>query len=115
VVLINVMPSRDRAMTEKARADSATLEQALELYRLDLNVYPTTEQGLEALAAAPAGLARPESYRPGGYIRGLPQDPWGNPYQYLAPGQAGAFDLYSLGADGAPGGEGPGADISVRS
>lgn len=111
VVLINVMPSRDRAMTEKARADIGALEQALELYRLDLNTYPTTEQGLEALVAAPPGLTRPENYRSGGYIRSLPDDPWGNPYQYVAPGQTGLFDLYSLGADGAIGGEGPDADI----
>lgn len=115
VVLINVMPSRDRAMAEKARADIATLEQALELYRLDINTYPSTEQGLEALVTAPPGLTRPENYRPGGYIRGLPEDPWGAPYQYLAPGQEGPFDLYSLGADGATGGEGLDADISVRS
>lgn len=112
VVLINVMPSRDRAMTEKARADIGALEQALELYRLDINTYPATQQGLEALVEPPAGLAQPEKYRAGGYIRSLPDDPWGNPYQYVAPGAAGPFDLYSLGADGALGGEGLDADIA---
>jgi general secretion pathway protein G len=111
VVAINVMPSQDRAMVEKARADIAVLEQALETYRLDNMVYPDTAQGLDALLRAPAGLARPERYRRGGYIRRLPQDPWGNPYQYRQPGRQGAFDVFSFGADGAEGGEGDAADI----
>jgi general secretion pathway protein G len=111
VVAINVMPSQDRAMVEKARADIAVLEQALETYRLDNMVYPDTAQGLDALLRAPAGLARPERYRRGGYIRRLPQDPWGNPYQYRQPGRQGAFDVFSFGADGVEGGEGDAADI----
>ncbi|ADV26796.1 general secretion pathway protein G [Pseudoxanthomonas suwonensis 11-1] len=111
VVVINVMPSQDRAMAEKARADVALLEQALEAYRLDNLVYPRNEQGLQALLQAPAGLQRPERYRKGGYIRRLPADPWGNPYQYRIPGRRGAFDVYSLGADGVEGGEAEGADI----
>jgi len=111
VVAINVLPSQDQAMTEKARADIATLEQAVEMYRLDLLSYPTTEQGLEALTETPDGLGRPERYRPGGYIKRLPEDPWGNPYQYLQPGERGPFDIYSLGADGRIGGEGRNADI----
>src|SRR3546814_21056899 len=78
----------------------------------DLNlVYPRTDQGLDALLRAPAGLARPERYRSGGYVRRLPADPWGNPYQYRQPGERGAFDIFSFGADGAAGGEGDGADI----
>lgn len=111
VVVINVMPSQDRAMAEKARADVALLEQALEAYRLDNLVYPRTDQGLQALLQAPAGLARPERYRKGGYIRRLPADPWGTPYQYRLPGRRGAFDVYSFAADGAEGGEGENADI----
>lgn len=111
VVMINVMPSQDRAMAEKTRADISVLEQALETYRLDNLAYPSTGQGLEALLQAPAGLARPERYRRGGYIRRLPDDPWGNPYQYRAPGRQGAFEVYSFGADGAEGGEGDNADI----
>lgn len=99
-------------MAEKARADIATLESALEMYRLDLMTFPTVDQGLEALAAAPGDLTRPERYRPGGYVKRLPTDPWGNPYQYVRPGdRGGAFDLYSLGADGRLGGEGLDADI----
>ncbi len=112
VVMINVMPSQDRAMAEKARADISVLEQALDTYRLDQLTYPATGQGLQALVQAPAGLARPERYRSGGYIRRLPDDPWGNPYQYRQPGRDGrAFDVFSFGADGTEGGEGDSADI----
>ncbi len=111
MVMINVMPSQDRAMVEKARADVSVLEQAMETYRLDNLVYPTTEQGLAALVQAPAGLARPERYRQGGYVRRLPEDPWGNAYQYRRPGRQAAFDVYSFGADGAEGGEGENSDI----
>lgn len=111
VVAINVLPAQDRAQVEKARADIAVLEQALESYRLDLFSYPTTEQGLEALLAAPTGLRQPERYREGGYIRRLPQDPWGNPYQYVQPGARGPFDVFSFGSDGQPGGEKTAADI----
>lgn len=112
VVTINVMPSQDRAMAEKARADISVLEQALETYRLDNLAYPDTTQGLQALLSAPAGLSRPERYRRGGYVRRLPQDPWGNAYQYRRPGRdGGPFDVYSFGADGTAGGEGDGADI----
>ncbi|MGB3392154.1 MAG: type II secretion system major pseudopilin GspG [Stenotrophomonas sp.] len=111
VVMLNVMPSQDRAMAEKARADVALLEQALEAYRLDNLVYPKTEQGLQALLQAPSGLARPERYRKGGYIRRLPADPWGNPYQYRIPGRHGAFDVFSFAADGAEGGDADNTDI----
>jgi len=111
VVMINVMPSQDRAMVEKARADVSVLEQAVETYRLENLVYPRTEHGLDALLRAPAGLARPERYRKGGYIRRLPTDPWGNPYQYRQPGEHGAFDIYSFGADGVTGGEEDNTDI----
>ncbi|MBA4794230.1 type II secretion system major pseudopilin GspG [Phenylobacterium sp.] len=111
VVMINVLPSQDRAMREKAKADISTLEQAVETYRLEMLTYPTTAQGLQALVQAPAGLSRPERYRDGGYIRRLPDDPWGNPYQYAYPGERGRFDVYSFGADGAKGGEGEDADI----
>lgn len=111
VVMINVLPSRDKAMREKAKADVAVLEQALESYRLDNYAYPTTEQGLNALVSPPAGLARADRYREGGYIRRLPEDPWGAPYAYAYPGEHGRVDVYSLGADGQKGGEGDGADI----
>lgn len=111
VVMINVMPSQDRAMAEKARADISVLEQALETYRLENLTYPRTEDGLQALLTPPAGLARPDRYRAGGYVRRLPDDPWGNPYQYARPGREGAFDVYSFGADGREGGVDEDADI----
>jgi general secretion pathway protein G len=109
VVAINVLPSQDRAMTTKARADIATLEQAIETYRLDNLDFPAD---LQALVAAPAGLANPERYRPGGYVRRLPEDPWGHPYQYRRQSaHNGQFDVYSLGADRKEGGEGNDADL----
>lgn len=112
VVAINVLPSQDRAMIGKARADIAVLEQAVETYRLDNLTFPSATAGLQALVAAPADLARPERYRQGGYVRRLPEDPWGNPYQYRQPGRDGrAFDIWSFGADGREGGEGNDADI----
>ena len=111
VVMINVLPSQDRAMVEKARADVATLEQAVDTYRLEMLSFPRMTDGLEALVSQPARLDRPERYRTGGYIRRLPLDPWGNPYRYVVPGRRGAYDVYSLGADGREGGEGNDADI----
>jgi general secretion pathway protein G len=111
VVMINVLPSQDRAMKEKARADVAVLEQAVESYRLDNFDFPSTAQGLKALTAPPAGLDRADRYREGGYVRRLPDDPWGAPYQYAYPGERGRFDVFSFGADGRKGGEGDDADI----
>ncbi len=112
IVLINVLPSQDRAMMTKARADIATMESAMEQYRLDNLAYPSGGDGLEALRTPPAGLTDPSRYRRGGYIRRLPEDPWGRPYQLAAPAPDGApFAIYSLGADGAPGGNDENADI----
>lgn len=111
VVMLNVLPSQDRAMVGKARADISVLEQAVESYRLDNLAYPPNEAGLQALLTAPANLPRADRYREGGYIRRLPDDPWGAAYQYRAPGEHGAFDVFSLGADGKPGGEKNDADI----
>ena len=109
VVAINVLPSQDRAMVGKAKADISVLEQAIETYRLDNLTFP---DDLQALVAAPAGLAQPERYRQGGYVRRLPEDPWGNPYQYRRPStHGGQFDVFSLGADGREGGEGNDADL----
>lgn len=116
VVMINVLPSQDKAMVTKAKADIATLETALEQYRLDNLVYPASGDGLNALVTAPPALAQPERYRRGGYIKTLPQDPWGRAYHYQAPGANGkAFDVWSMGADGAPGGTDENADIRVDS
>ena len=112
VVLINVLPSQDKAMVTKAKADIATLENALEQYRLDNLTYPATTDGLNALSTPPPSLAQPERYRRGGYIKKLPSDPWGRPSNYQAPAANGKpFDVWSLGADGAPGGTDENADI----
>ncbi len=99
IVVINVMPAADRAAVTKARADIATLEQGVEMYRLDNMRYPTSEEGLQALVN-------------GNYVRRLPDDPWNNPYRYAAPGPEGRpFQISSLGADGREGGDGDNADI----
>ncbi|TNE66183.1 MAG: type II secretion system protein GspG [Alphaproteobacteria bacterium] len=107
IVVINVLPSQDRAMVEKARADVHLIEQAVEMYRMDTLKYPSLEDGLEALVNPPKGA----SFRTEGYIKALPTDPWGQPYQYLFPGEHGKVDIFSYGADGKPGGDGMNADI----
>lgn len=108
IVVINVLPNQDKAMVAKAKADIATLAQAMEAYRLDNMTYPSAGDGLQALVTPPAPIGG--SPRPG-YIKKLPNDPWGRPYQFANPGRNGGFDVYSLGADGAPGGENENADI----
>lgn len=111
IVIINVLPSQDRAMTQKAKADIALIEQGLEMYRLNAMSYPSSGDGLQALVRPPASLTDTTRYQAGGYIKKLPNDPWGRAYVYANPGQHGAFDIYTLGADGAPGGTGENADI----
>lgn len=111
IVAINVLPATGKANTEKAKADIATIEQALEMYRLDNFTYPSSTDGLQALVGPPPGMAQPQRYRQGGYIKRLPNDPWGNPYRYTFPGQHGAFDVFSYGADNKEGGEGENADL----
>jgi general secretion pathway protein G len=111
VVVPRVMSRPDEARVVKARQDVRAIGAALDLYKLDNFQYPTTEQGLEALVRRPAGLPSGAKWRDEGYIPGLPKDPWGREYHYLRPGQHGLYDLYSLGADGATGGEKFDADI----
>lgn len=101
----------DEARIVKAKADIKTLEGALEMYRLDNGSYPSTDQGLQALVKKPESEPLPRAWRAGGYLQRLIKDPWGNPYQYLIPGDHGAYDVYSYGADGQPGGEGKNAVI----
>lgn len=96
----------------KARSDIQSLATALNMYRLDNFAYPSTNQGLEALVTKPGGLPEARNWKAGGYVDRLPTDPWGRAYVYLCPGQRGDFDLYSLGADGQPGGEGENADVA---
>ena len=111
IVAINVLPSGDRARTEKAKADIAQIEGGLELYKLQNMTFPNTSQGLPALVSAPAGLTDPSRYQTGGYLKKLPNDPWGRPYLYASPGQHGEADVWTFGADGKEGGEGIDADI----
>lgn len=111
LVVPRLMGRTDDARILAAKQDIATLMQALKLYRLDNNRYPTTEQGLQALIARPANGPVPANWKTGGYVDRLNKDPWGNPYQYLSPGVHGEVDLFSLGADGKPGGTGIDADI----
>jgi len=103
VVVINVLPMQGRAQVQKARADIAIVEQGLELFRLEVGRYPTTEEGLAALTMPSATGAK---------LKKLPNDPWGRPYIYESPGPDGApFLIQSLGADGQPEGEGDNADL----
>lgn len=115
VVAYNVIPVGDKAKVVAARADISTLDQSLEMYRLDIGAYPSQAEGLAALRTAPAGLANAQDYRSGGYVKDLPNDPWGHPYQYKVPGEEGrAFEVTSLGADGQPGGSGLDADVTAK-
>ena len=109
VVMLNVLPAQDQASRTKAKADISQLANAMEQYRIDNFNYPAS---IEALRSPPAGLAQPDRYRPGGYVRDIPSDPWGNAYQVQAPGRDGRpFEIYSFGPDGVRGGEGENADI----
>ncbi len=109
-VVPNLLGNKEKADQQKAVTDIVALENALDMYKLDNSVYPTTDQGLDALVTKPTN-PEPRNYRDGGYIRRLPQDAWGNDYQYLSPGDNGAIDIFSLGADGQEGGDGINADI----
>lgn len=111
LVVPNLLGNKEKADQQKVVTDLVALENSLDMYKLDNSVYPSTEQGLQALVSKPAGTPEPRNYRNGGYIKRLPQDPWGNEYQYLSPGEQGEIDIYSLGADGQEGGEGTSADI----
>ena len=100
----------DDARISKAKSDIRVLESSLEFYKLDNFVYPSVEQGLDSLVNKPSGEGT-KNWRDGGYIKKLTKDPWGNEYLYIYPGSNGEFDVYSLGADAAVGGEGEAADI----
>jgi general secretion pathway protein G len=111
LVVPKIMDNPDKARILKVEQDIRAIETALKLYKLDNYMYPTTEQGLEALVKKTTLPPEPRQWKEGGYLDRLPQDPWGFPYNYLSPGVHGEFDLYSLGADGQPGGSGIYADI----
>lgn len=111
LVVPNLLGNKEKADQQKVVTDISALEQALDMYKLDNSVYPSTDQGLDALVSMPSSSPEPRNYRNGGYIKRLPQDPWGNEYQYVMPGENGPVDIFSLGADGQEGGEGVNTDI----
>jgi general secretion pathway protein G len=112
VIVPQVVNRVDEARVTRAKADIASMESALTMFRLDNSKYPTTEQGLSSLTTQPTDPSI-RNWRPGGYLqKKVGKDPWGGEYQYVYPGTHGSeYDLYSLGADGQPGGEGTAADI----
>ena len=109
LVVPRIMSKPDEARVTAATYDIGNILQALDSYRLDNQRYPTTEQGLQALAARPTAEPVPQNWK--GYLKNAPTDPWGRPYQYLNPGIRSELDVFSYGADGQPGGQGTDADI----
>ncbi|MBY4599006.1 type II secretion system major pseudopilin GspG [Ottowia caeni] len=109
LIVPNVLDRTDDARATAARTDVHNIMQALKLYKLDNQRFPTAEQGLQALIARPTASPQPGNWRP--YLEKLPNDPWGRPYQYLNPGVQGEVDVMSFGADGQSGGDGKNADI----
>lgn len=111
LVVPRIMERPDEARVVATKSDIRGITSALKLYRLDNGVYPSTEQGLLALVRKPDTGVIPRNWKEGGYLDRVPKDPWGAEYQYLNPGVHGEIDIFSLGADNAPGGEGINADI----
>ena len=108
-VVMNVGGTVADAAVARAKSDVQTLSSALQNYNMKNHAFPSTQQGLEALVTKPSG--EPDAKNWSQYVQKLPDDPWGQPYQYLSPGQHGDYDVYTLGKDGRPGGEGVNADI----
>ena len=109
LIVPNVLDRTDDARATAAKADINNLMQALKLYKLDNQRFPSAEQGLEALVNKPTAGNVPPNWRR--YLDKLPADPWSRPYQYIFPGVKGEVDIFSLGADGQAGGDGKNADI----
>src|SRR5690349_19214420 len=109
LIVPNVLDRADDARSTAAKTDVNNLMQALKLYKLDNQRFPTGEQGLQALVTKPTSGPVPTNWKP--YLDKLPEDPWHHPYQYLNPGIKGEIDVMSFGADGKPGGEGKDADV----
>lgn len=111
VVAPNIMGRSDQAKVTIAKTQMSNIANALDLYRLDNSQYPSTQQGLGALVRRPSGYPEPRNWNPDGYLKNIPEDPWGNRYQYISPGSTGPYDLYSYGADGREGGTDDAEDI----
>ena len=112
LVVPRIMGRTDDAKRTAAKVQIRNLEGALQLYKLDNGVYPSTEQGLKALVEKPSVGVVPKKWKIGAYLPKLPEDPWANPYKYLSPSPKGDYELISLGTDGEVGGEGINADIA---
>ena len=112
LVVPRIMGRTDDAKRTAAKVQIRNIEGALQLYKLDNGVYPTTEQGLRALIEKPSVGVIPKKWKIGGYLPKLPEDPWGNPFKYQSPSQRGEYEILSLGTDGEVGGEGSNADIA---
>lgn len=112
LVVPRIMGRTDDAKRTAAKVQIRNIEGALQLYKLDNGVYPSTEQGLKALIEKPSVGVIPKKWKLGGYLPKLPEDPWGNSYKYLSPSPKGDYEITSLGTDGEVGGEGVNADIT---
>lgn len=113
IVAPNIMGRSDQAKVTVAKTQMSNIANALDLYRLDNSHYPSTQQGLKALVTKPSGSPEPRNYNPDGYLKSVPEDPWGKAYEYISPGTEGPYDLFSYGSDGRQGGEGDASDLSV--
>ncbi|NKE71398.1 type II secretion system major pseudopilin GspG [Candidatus Manganitrophus noduliformans] len=111
LVVPKLVGRTDEARRVAAKVQIKSIEEGLQMYKLDNGDYPSTEQGLDALVNKPSVGEIPKNWREGGYLPKIPADPWGNQYVYVSPGTHGDFDLLSYGADGEGGGEGKSADI----
>jgi len=109
IVVPKIISRPDEARVVKAKQDILSIQNALDLYKLDNGVYPTTDQGLNALVTKPTTNPIPRDWKD--YLKRLPMDPWGREYLYLNPGQHGEIDIFTLGAEGQPGGKGIDAEI----
>ena len=109
IVVPKIISRPDEARVVKAKQDVLAIQNALDLYKLDNGVYPSTDQGLLALVEKPSSNPEPRDWKP--YLKSLPKDPWNREYLYLNPGQHGEIDVFTLGADGQPGGTGINAEI----
>ena len=112
IVVPSVIGRPDQARVTVAQSDLRSIASALKIYRLDNGSYPSTAQGLAALATRPGGEPVPQNWNREGYLESVPVDPWGHAYVYRSPGEG--FDLASMGKDGKPGGEGTNADIELK-
>lgn len=114
VVGPQILGRGEEARIGVAKTQLRNISSALDLYKLDNFSYPSTDQGLEALVSKPSGSPEAKNWNKNGYLPSVPKDPWGVEYQYISPGSAGPYDLYSLGADQREGGDEEGADISIN-